>query len=118
MVGFFPIEKFQMKVATGLIYEALEELSCEAKTESTSHVLLFFRRFYSLKRQFIQPPPDQIGPAAEINHATGQAFIHRHVGLAAEWVARIERKSVAANSPFIAQCLQESLSQGDSTVLD
>jgi len=60
---------------------------------------------------------DEERPAAEIDDAAGQAFIHRHKRLAREGVLRVEAAAVAPDTSLVAQRLGQRLPHGDADVL-
>lgn len=99
-----------MEVATGLIREALEELPGQSKAKDAGHILHFIRMRNFFKRKIVQTPPNQVRPAAEINHAPGEAFVHGNIGFASKGILGIEAGAVAANAFLITQGLQKSLS--------
>ena len=83
VMRFVPIEQFQVQVATGFIGESLEKLPRQPEPERAGHVLLLFGfGELLLDARLVHPAPDQVRPAAEIDHAPRQAFIHRHVRFA------------------------------------
>src|SRR5262245_50511223 len=90
-------------------------------------------------RQVIQPPPNQIWPAAKINHTSRQTFIHRHIRLTAgasvsrflrcgsaaraassvfERILRIKSSPVPPYPFFLSQRLKKRLAQGYPTILN
>ena len=118
MVGLIPVEQLHMQIAPGFVGETLKELASQAKAECGGHILSFFSLTDRFVGQITQSPPNQERPAAEIDHAPCQAFIHRHVGLAGEGVPRVEARAVATDALFVAQRLEEGLAEGDAAILD
>ena len=57
-------------------------------------------------------------PAAKINHAAREAFVHRHVGFAGERIFRMKTRAVSADAAFVAECGGESLPKHNAAVLD
>src|SRR5438477_7595089 len=112
------VKQFQMQVAPCFAGKSLKKLLRQSKSESRGHILISFRSRDFFLGQSIQAAPDQKRPSAEINDTASQAFVHRHIGFADKRVARIESRAVAPNSPFIAQCPREGLTQGDPAILD
>ena len=68
--------------------------------------------------KIVQPAPDEVGAAAEINDATGEAFVHGDVGFAGEGISGVKTVSVTANAAFVAQGLHESLAERDAAIFD
>lgn len=117
MVGFFAVKQFQMQVAAGLVGEALEEFTCQAEAKRARHVLKFFFFADALKSKFVQPTPNEVRPAAEIDDASCEAFIHRHEALPGQWIARVEPGSISAQTFLVPERLCEGLAQRDAAVL-
>src|SRR5436190_12358397 len=115
MVRFIAVKQLQMQIAMGLIGEALKKFPGQTEPESTGHVLISLRFTDSFMSQSVQPPPDQMRPAAEVNDAPGETFVHRYIGLAGKRIARIESRPVAADALFIAEGQRKGLAQGDAT---
>ena len=65
-----------------------------------------------------QAAPGEVRPVAEIDHAPREAFIHRHIRLAGERVARVKPGAVTPHALFVAQRLDERLAQRDAAILD
>src|SRR2546425_2185666 len=112
-MGFFPVKQFQMQVATRFVGETLKKLLRRAEAKRRRHILLFFFRRNSLETKCVHSAPDKKRASAEIDNAPGQAFIHRHVSLAAERIPRVKAGPVSANPFLITQRLQERLSQSN-----
>ena len=106
-----------MQIAPDLIGKSLEKFPRQPETESARHVLGLFRRRNPFKRKLIQAPPDEARTPAKIDHATSQTFIHRHVGLAREWVARIESESVTPQPLLRPERFEKSLSEAEAAIL-
>ena len=106
-----------MEVASSFIGKTLKKLSSQSKSEARGHVLILFS-LGDLVAHLIHPSPNQIGAPAEIDHTTSETFIHGDVGFGSEGVFGIESVPISSNPLFIAQSLDEGLSQGDSTVFD
>ena len=68
--------------------------------------------------ELFQAAPDQIRAAAEIDHASRQAFIHRHIGLARKRVSWVKTRPVSPDAFLVAERPSERLSKGDATVFD
>src|SRR6266567_1834524 len=68
--------------------------------------------------KLIQPPPNKARPSTKVNDAPRQALVHRHVGLACDWIAWIEPGSVTSNPLLIAQRLHKRLAERKPTVFD
>src|SRR5436190_9987748 len=117
MVRLISVKQLQMQVATGFIRESLKKLPRQPKAKGARHVLLLFLPAQFLVSEIVQTTPDQIRPAAEINHTSRQTFVHRHVSLTRERILRMKTVPVTPNPPFIAQRLHERLSQGYSAIL-
>lgn len=106
-----------MEVAARFICESLKEFSRQSKPKLARHVLQLFG-IGDFRRHFVQAAPNEVGPAAEIDNAAGQTFIHRHIGLALEYFLRIERKSIAPDPFFVAHRLLKGLAEHDSAVFN
>ena len=120
VVRFGTVEEFEMEVAAGFIREALEEFAGQSEAESGRHILRFFSIRNLFEGEFVEAAPDQVRPAAEIDHTAGEAFVHRDVGFAADAAflgGRIETGAVAAEARFIAESLMESLPERDAAIL-
>src|SRR6266576_4975695 len=109
VVRFVAVEQLQVKIAAGLVGETLKKLPSEAEPERGRHVLPLLRFAELAVGKASQTAPDQMRPAAEINHAPRQAFIHRHEGLAGEWIARVKSRAVTAKPALVPQRLDERL---------
>ncbi len=107
-----------MKVAPGFIRKTLEKLTRQTKPTGAGHVLRFFSLGDPLVGQLVETAPDEAGPAAEVNHTSGQALVHRYVRLAGKGIAGIKSRAVAANSPLVAQRHPEGLSQREAAIFD
>ena len=105
-----------MKVATRLVGEALEEFSRQSETKRTRRVLLFFSVADSFELQIVQPAPDEVRPAAEIDDASGQTFIHGNVRFAGERIARIESRSVAPDAFLVTERLTKGLAEREAAI--
>ena len=70
MVGFFPVEKFQVQIAPAFIGKTLEKFARQAEPESGRHVLLLFQFRYFI-RKLVQAAPHQVGTTAEIDQSIG-----------------------------------------------
>ena len=110
VVWFAAVEQLQMQVAPRFVGKCLKKLLRQPEPKGRRHVLVSLRGTNLLWGQIIQSAPDQIRPAAEIDDASRQAFIHRQVGFAREGISRIETRAVAANPFLVAQRLQKRLS--------
>src|SRR5690349_10532558 len=105
-----------MQVATGFVGKALEELSRQTKTKGTRRILLLFCGTDLLILHFVQTAPNKVRPAAEIDDATGQAFIHRNMGFASERIAGIEAGSVSSNPLLVSQRFTKCLPQRNPAI--
>src|ERR1019366_7264975 len=94
VVRFVAIKQFQVQVAARFVGEGLEEFARQAKAEGGGGVLILFLRADFFVGVFGQAAPDQRGPAAEVNDASGQALIHGDEGFGAQGRARVETGSV------------------------
>ena len=115
---FVAIEHLQMKVAPRLVGERLEELASQTETERAGHVLALFRPAEGLVRKPAQAAPDQMRPAAEVNHAARQALVHRNVGFSGERVLRVKPGAITANACLVSKGPREGLAQNDAAILD
>jgi len=68
--------------------------------------------------KFVQPAPDEVRPAAEIHHAAGETFIHRHIGFAGEGIFRMKAVAVAADAALVAERDGDGLAERDAAVLN
>src|SRR6266542_1883297 len=118
MVRFLPVEQLQMQRATRLVGEPLKEFPRESESKCARHVLPLFRRADPPELQLVQAAPNQMWSTAEINHTTGQTFVHRHVGFTAQGIAWVETGPVAANASLLAQCAAKRLAQRNATIRD
>jgi len=109
VVGFVAVEEFEVEIAAGLVGKGLEELVGEAETEGGGTVLVFLLYGDFLVGLGDQTAPYQIGSAAEINDAAGQAFVHGDVGFGGQGVAGVKTGAVAAEAGFVAQGEAEGL---------
>src|SRR5208282_2626044 len=92
-----------MQVAARLVGKSLEELTGQAESERTGHVLFSLRLTDAFVGERIQTPPDQAGPPTEVNDTPRQALIHRHVSLTGERVSGVKAGPVPAKALLIAQ---------------
>src|SRR5207249_624387 len=111
VMRLFSVKQLQVQVAPGLVSKPLKEFFRQPKTKARRHILRPFSRRDSPLALVAQPAPNQKRPPAEINHATRQAFVHRHVSLARQRVSRIKPGSVPADALLISQRLEKELSQ-------
>src|SRR5262249_21993663 len=84
MVRLRAIQKFKVQVAAGFVRESLEEFACQAEPKSRRHILPFFAIGDFLKLKLIQTAPNEVRASAEVDHASGEAFVHRDVGFGFE----------------------------------
>ena len=68
--------------------------------------------------QVAHSTPDQKRPTAEIDYASREAFIHRHITFAGKRIPRVETGAIAANPFLVAERFQEGLAQSDAAILD
>jgi hypothetical protein len=116
-MGFGTVEKFQMQVAARLIREPLKEFPSQSEAKRARHVLSSLDPgHFELKG--IQAAPHQAGPAAEIDDAPHQAFIHGHVRFTGERIARVEASAISTNAYFVTQGFAKGLAQRDAAILD
>jgi hypothetical protein len=75
--------------------------------------------FFSRVLMLLNPKstPNEIGPAAEIDDAPGEAFIHGHVRLAPKRVAGVETRAVAADAFLVSERLQKRLPERNPAIL-
>ena len=118
MVRFLAVKQFQMQVAARFIGEALKELARQAETKCARHVLLLFFARDAFEIEFVQTTPNEVRPAAEIDDASREAFVHRHKAFAAQGAPRIESGSISAQTSFVAEPFCEGLAERDAAVLD
>src|SRR5579862_4820530 len=107
-----------MEIAASLIGKALKKLLRQAEPERAGHILLFLASCDAFLGEVIQSAPNQIRSSTEVDHATGQAFVHRNVSLPGEGISRVKTGSITADAGFVAQPLDESLAERDSAVLN
>jgi hypothetical protein len=105
-----------VKIAAGCIGKPLKEFPGQAESERAGHILDFLSLTETPKSQRVQAAPNQKGASAEVDDATGQAFIHRHVCFAGEWITGVKSCAVAPDTPFVSQRLQEGLAKGNPTI--
>src|SRR5688572_20247291 len=107
-----------MKVTAAFIGETLEKLFRQTKSKCARHILIFFlsRDLFELK--IIQSTPDQERPAAEVDDATGQTFIHRHKSFACERITGIKTGAVTANTFFVPERFEKRLAKRDAAIFD
>jgi len=118
MVRFVPVKQFQMEIAPGLVGEGLKKFARQTETERAGHVLPFFRCRDLLVGQATQAAPDEAGSPAEINHAAGEALVHRHASLAGERIARMKARAVTPDALLLAQRPGKRLPEDDAAILD
>src|SRR6516164_2889251 len=90
MVRLITIQQFQMQIAPRLIGKSLEKLACQPEPECAGTILGFLRFTEVFISQIAQSAPNQIWPAAEINHTAGEAFVHRNVRFTRERIPRVK----------------------------
>ena len=112
------VKEFDVEIATRLIRKGLEKFPRESETKSSGRVLIFFREGKSFVSGIVESAPNQVWPAAEINDATREAFVHRNVGFAGERIFRMKARAVAADSFFVAQRLCKRLAQRNAAIFD
>ncbi len=117
-MGFFPVQQFQMKIATAFIGKCLEELPRQPESKGRRGILRFFPRRDLLVGGRFQAAPHQMRASAKIDDAPRKAFIHWHIRLAGEGVARVEPGAVTADAFFITQSLDESGAEDKPTIFD
>ena len=118
VVRFFPIEQFQMQIATRLVCETLKEFARQPKPKSARHVLTLFLFADAFELQLIQAAPNQAGPAAEIDDTPREAFIHGNMRFASERIPRIKSGPIAADAFLLSQGFAESLPKRDAAIFD
>src|SRR5687768_13079233 len=109
MVRFFAIKQLHVQITSRFVGKSLKKLPRQSETKRARHVLLFLRLAHVFEIELAQPAPNQAGTAAEIDDTSREAFIHRHIALASERIARIESRPVTANAFLVAQRLRKSL---------
>jgi hypothetical protein len=57
-------------------------------------------------------------PAAEINDAAREAFVHRHIGFAGEGIFGMKARAVTADAALVAQRKRQSLAERDAAIFD
>ena len=107
-----------MQGATSLIREALEKLARQSEPERARHVLLLLGFTDDFLGKGIQTSPDQQWPPAEIDDATRETFVHRHVSLSSEWIPRVKPGAISPEALFVTQGLCECLAQRDPAIFD
>jgi hypothetical protein len=118
VMGFIAVKQFEVEVAAGFVGEALKEFAGEAEAEGAGQILIFFRIADFFLGKTVQSPPDEVRAAAEIDDATGEAFIHGDVGFAGKGVLGVKAMAVAAEAAFITQGLGKGLTEGDAAIFD
>ena len=104
---FIAINQFQMQIAPSFVGKSLKKLPRQSEPERGGHVLRSLGLGEFFVGLIIQPAPDEERPPTEINYATCETFIHRHVSFAREWILRMKPKSVAADSFLVTQRLHK-----------
>ena len=66
----------------------------------------------------VQATPDQERPAAKIDDAAGEAFVHGDVCFAGKRVAGVETSAVPPDTLLGTQGLEECLAQDNAAILD
>src|ERR1051326_2646672 len=135
------VQEFQMYIAARLIREPLKKLSRQPKPEGGRHILLLFDVGDPFVRQIIQPPPNEVRPATEINYTTRQTFVHGYVRFASrenilldadgafqgggcvlashiKWILRLKPGPIPPYPFFVAERLQKRLAQRNPAIFD
>src|SRR5262245_39833533 len=118
VMWFIPVQQLQMQVAPGFVRKPLEKLTRQSEPEHARHVLLFLTPSNSFLPKLIQTTPNQVRPSAEINHAPGKAFVHRHVRFTRKRIFGIKPGSITPNPFLVPQGLHKRLTECQTTILD
>jgi hypothetical protein len=118
VMGFFPIQQFQMEIAPRFICKSLEKLTRQPEPKRRGRILRFFIRCYFHVRFFFQTAPDQVWTSAKIDHASREAFVHGYIRLTRQRIARVEAGSVSADAFFFTERLRDSRAQDQSAIFD
>jgi len=116
VMWLFSVEQFQMQIASRLVGKTLKEFSRQSETKGARHVLIFFTVFDAFELQVVKAAPDQVRPAAEIDDASGQTFIHWDVRFAGERIARIKPGSVTTDAFLVAERFAKRLAEHEAAI--
>src|SRR5436190_433773 len=118
MVRFVTVQELKVKIAAGIVNEALEEFTSQPKTKNTGHVLVSVGLADRSMGKFAQAAPYQMRPSAEIDHAPGQTFVHRYIGFPSEGILWMKTGSVTTNPSLISQGTGKRLTKSNPAIFD
>src|SRR5665213_3554578 len=107
-----------MKIASPLVGKRLEKLPRKAKPERRRTVLGLFCHADLFMGRLIEAAPNQMRPAAKINHTTRQALIHWNIRFSAQYLARPESRTIPPDAFFVAKRLQKRMAQNNPAILN